>query len=62
MMFNGYAIQFVWIKGLLLGILYYDPYMEVTNGNLPIEDYDHDEFYQTFDFCFIFFAIKITIW
>ena len=50
-MFNGYAIQFVWIKGLLLGILYYDPYMEVTNGNLPIEDYDHDEFYQTFDFC-----------
>jgi hypothetical protein len=62
MNYNGFAIQFVWIKGLLLGAIYYDHYMEVQNGNMTLEEYDPEDFYQVFDFCFIFFAIKITVW
>lgn len=46
----------------MLGVLYYDPYMEVTNGNISIEEYDPEDYYQVVDFCFIFFAIKITVW
>lgn len=59
---NGIHVQFVPIKGLLIGFLYYDTYMEVTNGNVSIEEYDPEDFYQTFDFCFLLFAIKITVW
>jgi len=62
MNYNGFAIQHVWIKGLMLGVLYYDHYMEVQNGNMTIEEYDPEDYYQVVDFCFIFFAIKITVW
>ena len=62
MNYNGYAIQWVWIKGWAIGFLYYDHYMEVTNGNMDIEEYDPDDYYQVLDFCFLIFAIKITIW
>jgi|TARA_B110001452_G_scaffold116703_1_gene96819 hypothetical protein len=62
MNYNGYAIQWVWIKGWAVGFLYYDHYMEVTNGNMDIEEYDPEDYYQVLDFCFLIFAIKITIW
>jgi len=62
MNYNGYAVQWVWIKGWAIGFLYYDHYMEVTNGNMDIEEYDPDDYYQVLDFCFLIFAIKITIW
>ena len=44
MNYNGYAIQWVWIKGWAVGFLYYDHYMEVTNGNMDIEEYDHEDY------------------
>lgn len=62
MKFNGYAIQWVWIKGFVVGFLYYDFYMEVENGNIPIEEYNPEDYYQTYDFCFLLFAIKFTVW
>ena len=62
MNYNGYAVQWVWIKGWAVGFLYYDHYMEVTNGNMDIEEYDPEDYYQVLDFCFLIFAIKITIW
>ena len=51
-------IQIIPIYGLSIGILYYDPYLELNNE----EDILEEEFYSQITIMFLFFGIHITFW
>lgn len=57
MRINGIHIELCPIFGLLFGILYYDPNLDVDQPNVNAED-----FYQQITFCLLFIGIKITWW